>query len=102
MQRVEQTQASDIERKEHAVDVQENSHGIGRPGSGSRKICTVHHAQVLLGIKQQAEGEVATASRTAPVPYTQSDDLAIYRFGQGEPLLFMPYPHAASVMGDPM
>jgi proline iminopeptidase len=36
------------------------------------------------------------------VPYTQSDDLAIYRFGQGEPLLFMPYPHAASVVGDPV
>jgi pimeloyl-ACP methyl ester carboxylesterase len=45
---------------------------------------------------------VAATLRTAPVPYAQSDDLAIYRFGQGEPVLFMPYPHAASVVGDPM
>jgi hypothetical protein len=46
-------------------------------------------------------GAVA-ASRTAPVPYAQSEGLAIYRFETGEPVLFMPYPHAASVIGDPM
>ena len=56
----------------------------------------------LLGIKQRAEREAATTNRTVPMPYTQSDGLAIYRFGQGEPLLFMPYPHAASVVGDPL
>jgi pimeloyl-ACP methyl ester carboxylesterase len=53
-------------------------------------------------MKQCAEREVAAAARTAPVPCAQSDGLAIYRFGQGEPVLFMPYPHAASVVGDPM
>jgi pimeloyl-ACP methyl ester carboxylesterase len=52
-------------------------------------------------MKQRAERGVASAPRTAPVPCAQSDGLAIYRFGQGEPVLFMPYPHAASVVGDP-
>jgi pimeloyl-ACP methyl ester carboxylesterase len=28
------------------------------------------------------------------------DGLAVYSFGDGEPILFMPYPHAASVVGD--
>jgi pimeloyl-ACP methyl ester carboxylesterase len=28
------------------------------------------------------------------------DGLAIFRFGAGQPLLFMPYPHAVSVVGD--
>ena len=27
--------------------------------------------------------------------------LAVYLFGEGEPLLLMPYPHAASVAGGP-
>ena len=31
-----------------------------------------------------------------------SNGLAIYRFGQGEPILFMPYPHAGWVVGDPI
>jgi pimeloyl-ACP methyl ester carboxylesterase len=52
-------------------------------------------------MEQRAEREVAAAPRTAPVPCAQSDGLAIYRFGQGEPILFMPYPHAASMVGDP-
>jgi hypothetical protein len=56
----------------------------------------------MLGIKQRAEREAAATPRTVPVPYTQSDGLSIYRFGKGEPILFMPYPHAASVVGDPM
>ena len=54
----------------------------------------------LPGMKQRSEREAATASRTVPVPYAQSDGLAIYRFGKGEPILFLPYPHAASVVGD--
>jgi len=37
----------------------------------------------------------------APVPYSHSASLAIYRFGEGKPILFMPYPHPASVVGDP-
>jgi proline iminopeptidase len=56
----------------------------------------------LLGIKRRAEREAAATHRAVPVPYTQSDGLAIYRFGKGEPTLFMPYPHAASVVGDPV
>jgi hypothetical protein len=53
-------------------------------------------------MKQRAEREVVATPRTAPVPCAQSDGLAIYCFGRGEPILFMPYPHAASVVGDPM
>ncbi len=53
-------------------------------------------------MKQRTEREVAAAPRKAPVPCAQSDGLALYRFGQGEPILFMPYPHAASVVGDLM
>jgi pimeloyl-ACP methyl ester carboxylesterase len=32
-------------------------------------------------------------------PTLMYDGLAVYRFGEGEPLLLMPYPHAASVVG---
>ncbi|MCX7783946.1 MAG: alpha/beta hydrolase [Meiothermus sp.] len=35
-------------------------------------------------------------------PYKTLDGLAIYRVGKGEPVLWMPYPHAASVVGDPV
>jgi hypothetical protein len=33
--------------------------------------------------------------------YAVHNGLAIFRFGAGEPLLFMPYPHGLSVVGDP-
>jgi pimeloyl-ACP methyl ester carboxylesterase len=52
-------------------------------------------------MQQQAKREVA-APHMAPVPYARSNGLAIYRFGKGEPMLFMPYPHAVSVVGDPL
>jgi len=35
-------------------------------------------------------------------PYKLVDGLAVYRFGAGRPALFMPYPHAASLIGDPV
>ena len=33
-------------------------------------------------------------------PFTVHDGLTVYRFGAGAPLLFMPYPHAVSTVGD--
>lgn len=34
-------------------------------------------------------------------PYAIRDGLAVYRFGKGKPLLWVPYPHADEVIGDP-
>ena len=36
-----------------------------------------------------------------PMPYTLPNGLAVYRFGSGVPLLWIPYPHADEVIGDP-
>ena len=33
-------------------------------------------------------------------PSLVHDGLAVYAFGSGEPLFLMPYPHAATVIGD--
>ncbi len=35
-----------------------------------------------------------------PPPYTLKDGLAVYRFGEGEPILFMPGPHRFQKPGD--
>lgn len=36
-----------------------------------------------------------------PGPFATSNGLAVFRFGDGEPLLFMPYPHGLGVVGRP-
>lgn len=38
--------------------------------------------------------------KTPPTPYSVHDGLAIYRFGEGEPILFMPGPHRFQKPGD--
>lgn len=35
-----------------------------------------------------------------PVPYIIRDGLAVFRLGEGVPLLFEPYPHGLGVVGD--
>jgi proline iminopeptidase len=40
------------------------------------------------------------ARATRPPPFAVRDGLAVFRFGAGAPLLFMPYPHATSTVGD--
>ena len=60
----------------------------------------------LLGIKRRAETAAlqSTAQGSAgarPVPHALHKGLAVFRFGTGDPLLFMPYPHGLGVVGDP-
>lgn len=40
-------------------------------------------------------------SDARPQPLVVHEGLAVYAFGKGEPSLLMPYPHAATVVGDP-
>lgn len=44
---------------------------------------------------------MARLEPSRPDPYTVSAGLAAYRFGSGAPLLWLPYPHADEVIGDP-
>lgn len=59
---------------------------------------------MLLGIKRRAERALeqrAAATEHRPSSYAVRDGLAIFRFGAGDPLLFMPYPHSLGMVGDP-
>ena len=38
---------------------------------------------------------------STPQPFTIHDGLALYRLGAGAPILLMPWPHGASLVGDP-
>ena len=50
-------------------------------------------------LRRQAFRWSATDDEIRPDPQTVQNGLAVYVFGEGEPLLLMPYPHAATVVG---
>src|SRR4051812_34468401 len=47
-------------------------------------------------------GDAVVRQGTAPIPTLIHDGLAVYSFGQGEPILFMPGPHRFEQPGDRM
>lgn len=66
--------------------------GHGSPMSGPDT------ARDLRAFAKQLTGQ---AGADRPVPFSVSDGQAIFRFGAGEPLLLMPYPHGLGMVGDP-